>query len=317
MMQILHGMDALVICGGDGSLTGADIFRSEWPGLLDELVKTGTLTAEQIAPHKHLNIVGMVGSIDNDMSSTDATIGCYSALDRICSNINLIETTADSHQRAFVVEVMGRHCGWLANMAGNSCGADYIFIPEAPPKPGEWQKVLGDIVRSNRSKGKRTTMVIVSEGAILTTGEKLTCSEIKDFLANDLKLDARITNLGHIQRGGDPVYYDRALGTLQGCEAIKAVLSATPETPSPFIAIVENEIIARPLMDAVRLTQEVPKAIHNQDFAKVRSLRDPEFNEYLETFGILNSVDQPELLLPENEVFPPYMLRTELTVSSV
>jgi 6-phosphofructokinase 1 len=147
-------------------------------------------------------------------------------------------------------------------------------------------------------------MVIVAEGAILKDGSKLTCQEIKDFLSEKegLNLDTRITTLGHLQRGGDPVYYDRALGTLQGCEAVKALLSAAPDSPSPVIAIVENKILSRPLMEAVRLTQEVPDAIKNRDFHKLFELRDPEFLEYIKTFKFLNSVDQPQLLLPEHKV---------------
>jgi 6-phosphofructokinase 1 len=125
--MIVNGIDALIICGGDGSLTGADRFRAEWPSLLEELVSTGQLTEEQIAPYKSLNIVGLVGSIDNDLSGTDATIGCYSALARICEMVDYIEATASSHSRAFVIEVMGRHCGWLALMAGVATGADFIF----------------------------------------------------------------------------------------------------------------------------------------------------------------------------------------------
>ena len=93
---ITFGIDALVICGGDGSLTGADIFRGEWPGLLQELVSKQELTQEEIEPFKHLNIVGMVGSIDNDMSLTDATIGCYSSLSRICEMVDVIDSTASS-----------------------------------------------------------------------------------------------------------------------------------------------------------------------------------------------------------------------------
>lgn len=131
--MVLAGIDALVIIGGDGSLTGADVFRREWPGLLKELVETKELTQEQVGPFNHLNIVGMVGSIDNDMSRTDATIGCYSSLGRICEAVDYIDATAFSHQRAFVIEVMGRNCGWLALMAAVSTGADFVFIPEKPP----------------------------------------------------------------------------------------------------------------------------------------------------------------------------------------
>ena len=142
---VTTGIDALVICGGDGSLTGADILRDEWQGLLEELVQTNELAADEVEPFKHLNIVGMVGSIDNDMSLTDATIGCYSSLTRICEAVDCIDATASSHQRAFVIEVMGRHCGWLALMAGVSTGADFIFLPETPP--GEnWESQMCGIV---------------------------------------------------------------------------------------------------------------------------------------------------------------------------
>ena len=116
--MIKEGIDALVVCGGDGSLTGADVFRAEWPGLVSELRQTDKITEEQAAKHAHLKIVGLVGSIDNDMSMTDLTIGAPTALHRICESIDNINSTAYSHSRAFVLEVMGRHCGWLALMAG-------------------------------------------------------------------------------------------------------------------------------------------------------------------------------------------------------
>ena len=144
--MILHGIDALIICGGDGSLTGADRFRQEWPSLIEELVASGELTMEQVEPYKHLNIVGLVGSIDNDLSGTDATIGCYSALARICEMVDYIEATASSHSRAFVIEVMGRHCGWLALMAGVATGADFVFIPERP-WDHDWRKEMATVVR--------------------------------------------------------------------------------------------------------------------------------------------------------------------------
>jgi len=148
--MVKNGIDALVVCGGDGSLTGADLFRKEWPGLLEENVKKGDLTPEEVEPFATLNIVGLVGSIDNDMSSTDATIGCYSSLHRICGCVDSINDTAQSHQRAFIVEVMGRHCGWLALMAGISTGADFLFIPESPP--GEnWREEMSKIIKKVRS----------------------------------------------------------------------------------------------------------------------------------------------------------------------
>ena len=147
--MVKSGIDALVIIGGDGSLTGADKFRAEWPGLLKELVEMGQLTEEETKPVQCINIVGLVGSIDNDMSSTDATIGCYSSLGRICEAVDNIDSTALSHQRAFVIEVMGRHCGWLALMAGLSTGADFVFIPEKPPGE-DWQERMLKIIKKVR-----------------------------------------------------------------------------------------------------------------------------------------------------------------------
>ena len=143
--MVLRGIDALVVCGGDGSLTGADVFRQEWPGLLEELVSTGELSAAQVDPYRSLNIVGLVGSIDNDMSGTDATIGCYSSLTRICDAVDDVFDTAFSHQRGFVIEVMGRHCGWLALMAAISTGADWLFVPETPPREG-WEDDMCSII---------------------------------------------------------------------------------------------------------------------------------------------------------------------------
>lgn len=145
--MVLRGIDALVVCGGDGSLTGADLFRSEWPGLLDEVVQKGELTEEQVKLYRVLNIVGMVGSIDNDMSGTDATIGCYSSLTRICDAVDDVFDTAFSHQRGFVIEVMGRHCGWLALMSAISTGADWLFIPEMPPRDGWEDDMCANITR--------------------------------------------------------------------------------------------------------------------------------------------------------------------------
>jgi 6-phosphofructokinase 1 len=142
---VLKGINALIVCGGDGSLTGADIFRSEWPTLLSELVSTGELTDADVKPYMDFAIVGLVGSIDNDLSGTDATIGCHSSLERICGAIDAVFDTATSHQRAFVIEVMGWHCGWLALMAAISTGADWLFIPEMPPRDG-WQEDMCSVI---------------------------------------------------------------------------------------------------------------------------------------------------------------------------
>ena len=326
---VTRGINALVICGGDGSLTGADIFRDEWPGLLSELVRKGELKAVQIKPFRHLNIVGLVGSIDNDMASTDATIGAFSSLARICQAVDFIESTAFSHSRAFVIEVMGRHCGWLALMAGVSTGADYVFLPEHPPGV-DWEKRMCEIISKvfapsgqactgesgesgesgadvpfkHRNLGKRKTTVIVAEGAQDRQLNKICPNKVKDVLSTELGLDTRITTLGHVQRGGTASAYDRMLATLQGIEAVEAVLEATPETPTPMIAINENKIVRTPLMEAVKLTHDVADAIKAKDFEKAMQMRSDEFEEYYRAYMITTATDQQGALLPEDKVRP-------------
>lgn len=297
---IQAGIDALIVCGGDGSLTGADLFRAEWPSLIKELKDTNEITTEQYETYKHLNICGTVGSIDNDMATTDATIGCYSSLARICQAIDYIDATANSHSRAFVVEVMGRHCGWLALMAGIATSADYILIPEKPASSQDWKQQMCDIVKTHRDKGKRKTIVIVAEGAITVDLLPITCNEVKDVLV-DMGLDTRITTLGHVQRGGTAVAFDRIIATLQGVEAVEAVLDCTPETPSPLIAIDENKIVRKPLVDAVRITKSVAEAIKAKDFDRAMSLRDSEFVEHLNNFMAMNSANHNDPVLPPEQ----------------
>jgi 6-phosphofructokinase 1 len=297
---ITKGIDALIVIGGDGSLTGADIFRAEWGGLVEELVSKKELTEEEVKPFRHLNIVGLVGSIDNDLSMTDATIGCYTSLTRICEAVDSVDTTATSHQRAFIIEVMGRHCGWLALMAGVATGADFIFIPEKP-HPESWAKDMCQVISRHRAMGKRKTIVIIAEGAIDQNLNKITPGMVKDILSKEAGLDTRVTTLGHVQRGGTPCAYDRMLATLQGVDAVKAVLDCTPDTPSPVICMIENKIVRRPLVDAVAQTKEVAVAIHDKDFDKAMRLRDAEFKAYYRSYQITTANDRPELLLPENK----------------
>uniref|UniRef100_UPI00398F52EA ATP-dependent 6-phosphofructokinase, muscle type-like n=1 Tax=Pristiophorus japonicus TaxID=55135 RepID=UPI00398F52EA len=108
---VKRGITNLCVIGGDGSLTGANDFRKEWTGLLSDLIKQGRITEDEAKRSAYLNIVGLVGSIDNDFCGTDMTIGTDSALHRIMEVVDSITTTAQSHQRTFVLEVMGRHCG--------------------------------------------------------------------------------------------------------------------------------------------------------------------------------------------------------------
>jgi 6-phosphofructokinase 1 len=128
---------------------------------------------------------------------------------------------------------------------------------------------------------------------------------IKDLLADPkgLCLDTRITTLGHVQRGGDACAYDRMLSTLQGVEAVHAVLDATPETPTPFIAINENKITRKPLMQAVIDTKEVSKAIEARDFDRAMSLRDTEFSDFYRSYMTTTATDLDETMkLPSHKV---------------
>lgn len=294
---IKHGIDALAVCGGDGSLTGADRLRAEWPDHVATLKNNGTITEEEATRYAHLKIVGLVGSIDNDLAGTDLTIGAPTALARICEAVDSISSTAASHSRAFVVEVMGRHCGWLALMAGLATGADYCFIPEQPPQ-GEWEDEMCTVVEKHRDVGKRKTIVIVAEGAIDRNLKPIKADAIKDVLSNRLGLDTRVTTLGHTQRGGRPVAADRILATLQGVEAVNALLEATPQTPSYVITIRENKITRAPLMEAVAQTQQVAKSIEAKDFEAALSLRDPEFEECLRSFHFTSKVPEEDGHLP-------------------
>ncbi|CAG8891907.1 unnamed protein product [Penicillium egyptiacum] len=299
--MVLRGIDALVVCGGDGSLTGADVFRAEWPGLLADLIASGELSPEQVEPYKVLNIVGLVGSIDNDMSGTDATIGCYSSLTRICDAVDDVFDTAFSHQRGFVIEVMGRHCGWLALMSAISTGADWMFLPEMPPSDG-WEDDMCSVITKNRTeRGKRRTIVIVAEGAQDRHLNKVSSSKIKDILTDRLGLDTRVTILGHTQRGGAACAYDRWLSTLQGVEAVRAVLEMSPESPSPVITIRENKIMRTPLMEAVQATKDVTAKIDKKEFDEAMTLRDPEFKEYYNAYLTTATQDDPKLVVPEGK----------------
>lgn len=263
----------------------------------ESLPSAGDITQAQFERYAHLKIVGLVGSIDNDLAGTDLTIGAATALSRICEAVDSISSTAASHSRAFVVEVMGRHCGWLALMAGVATGADYCFIPEQPPH-GSWDDAMCDVLTKHKKAGKRKTIVIVAEGAIDKDLNAIKADDIKKVLEDRLGLDTRVTTLGHTQRGGRPVASDRILATLQGVEAVEALLEAKPETPSYVITIRENQVTRTPLMEAVKQTQLVAHKIETKDFDGALALRDPEFDECLRSFWYASKVADEEGKLP-------------------
>lgn len=274
---ILNGIDNLIVIGGDGSLTGANIFREEWPGLLKELVETGKVSQEIIERHPDLTIVGIVGSIDNDMCCTDMTIGADTALHRIVYAIDAISSTAASHQRSFVVEVMGRRCGYLALMAGLSTGADWVLIPESPPNLDQWEDKMCAVLRAGREAGRRDSIVIVAEGAIDRHGKEITSEYVKKVLEEKLGEDTRVTILGHVQRGGSPSAFDRNLSTLCGHEAVKAIASGDVRGQAWMIGIRGNRVSRSPLMGCVEETHQVNQAIKSQNFERAIQLRGGSF----------------------------------------
>uniref|UniRef100_A0A8C1DXT1 ATP-dependent 6-phosphofructokinase n=1 Tax=Cyprinus carpio carpio TaxID=630221 RepID=A0A8C1DXT1_CYPCA len=281
-----RGITNLCVCGGDGSLTGANIFRSEWSDLLSELVQQGRITDSLARQHTHLNIVGLVGSIDNDFCGTDMTIGADSALHRIMEVIDAISTTAQSHQRTFVLEVMGRHCGYLAVVSALASGADWLFIPEAPPEDG-WEDHMCTRLGESRSKGSRLNIVIIAEGAIDKHGQLISSSYVKDLVVQRLGYDTRVTVLGHVQRGGTPSAFDRVLSSKMGVEAVVALLEATPETSACVIGLSGNQAMRLPLMECVNMTKEVQKAMNEKRFEEAIQLRGKSFENNWNTYKLL------------------------------
>ncbi|XP_051050744.1 ATP-dependent 6-phosphofructokinase, platelet type isoform X2 [Phodopus roborovskii] len=277
------GITNLCVIGGDGSLTGANIFRKEWNGLLEELVQNGEIDKDAAQKHSYLNVVGMVGSIDNDFCGTDMTIGTDSALHRIIEVIDAIMTTAQSHQRTFVLEVMGRHCGYLALGSALACGADWVFLPESPPEEG-WEENMCLKLSENRAQKKRLNIIIVSEGAIDSQNRPISSEKIKELVVKQLGFDTRVTILGHVQRGGTPSAFDRILASRMGVEAVIALLEATPETPACVVSLRGNHAVRLPLVECVQLTQDVQKAMDERRFKDAVQLRGRSFEGNLKTY---------------------------------
>jgi 6-phosphofructokinase 1 len=277
------GIEGLVVIGGDGSLTGANLFRQEWPSLVAELAETGEITAEQAAAYPNLLIVGLVGSIDNDFYGTDMTIGTDSALHRITEAVDAITSTAASHQRTFVVKVMGRNCGYLALMGALACGADWVLIPESPPDVDNWQEVMAERLRAGRKAGRRDSIVILAEGARDRHGNYIGSSDVRAVLEERLGEDVRVTVLGHVQRGGRPSAFDRNLGTLLGHEAVKAIIEANPEDEPLQIGFRGNRLVRLPLMECVQKTHAVAEAIAAKDYKKAMELRSSSFTDAFRT----------------------------------
>jgi len=280
---ISNGIDGLIVIGGDGTLTGTSVFRKEWPSLVSALVESGKITADMAKLYPNLSIVGLVGSIDNDFYGTDMTIGADSALHRITEAVDAITSTAASHQRAFVVKVMGRNCGYLAMMSALATGADWVLIPESPPDVDDWKKVMADRLLAGRKAGRRDSIVILAEGAQDRDGNYIGSSDVQQALEEQLGEEVRITVLGHVQRGGRPSAFDRTLGTLMGYEAVQTLLAAEPEDEPVVIGFKNNRMIRLPLTESTEKTLAVSNAIAAKDYEKAMDMRSSSFIDAFRT----------------------------------
>lgn len=213
-----RGIGALVVIGGNGSQSGANALSL-----------------------MGFPVVGVASTIDNDLSGTDVTIGVTTAIDVALESIDRLKVTAASHQRAFLVEVMGRKCGYLALMAGLAGGADSIVIPEQEVDP----ETVAEDLRGAYASGKAHAIVVVAEGAD-NNAERM----VEYFQRHHERLgfDLRVTKLGHIQRGGAPGAYDRLLGTLFGAAAIE---NLAQDAHGVLVGMVKGEVATTPLSEVV------------------------------------------------------------------
>ncbi len=289
-----RGIDRLVVIGGDGSLTGANLFRQEWPGLVAELAAQGEVDADAAARHPQLAIVGLVGSIDNDFTGTDMTIGADTALQRITTALDQLGSTAASHQRTFVVEVMGRHCGYLALMAALAGTAHWVFLPEYPPDTDDWENQMCEVLAAGRAAGRRHSTVIVAEGARDRNGNPITSERVRQVLEAHLHEEVRVSILGHIQRGGAPSAFDRWMSTLLGHAAVEHLLASKPEDEPQVIGLRYNRITHLPLMECVEQTRAVATAIGAHDYERAMDLRGGSFKEQFRTLRtLIQTVPKP------------------------
>ena len=249
------GFDALVAIGGEDTL-----------GVANKLMKEG----------KGLNIVGVPKTIDNDLSATDFTFGFDTAVNIATEAIDRLRTTAESHHRVMIVEVMGRHAGWIGLYSGIAGGADMILLPEEPVDIDDVCNVLKDV----KARGRQYAMIVVSEGATFKEGQFAKQKEqldsfghvrlggIGEMLAGEIekriKFETRVTVLGHLQRGGRPSTFDRVLGTRFGVKAMELVLEGKF---GQMVSLSGNEIKSVALDAGVGVLKTVDKKFF--DMAKI------------------------------------------------
>ena len=231
------GIDALVVIGGDGSLTGAGIFAEEY----------------------NVPIVGLPGTIDNDLGGTDSTIGYDTALNTIVEAVDKLRDTASSHERLFFVEVMGHTAGYLAMNSAIATGSEAAIIPEMETEVDQ----LAELINHGFRKSKNSAIVIVAENP-KTGGATALAERVKKEFP---QYDARVTILGHIQRGGSPTAVDRILASRMGEAAIEAFLD---EQRNVMIGIQNGKIAYVPFAKATMHNKGIDR--NSLDLVKILSI---------------------------------------------
>ncbi len=281
-----QGITGLVVIGGDGSLSGALALGNEWQELIAELAAEGKLALPEGETPPPLRVVGLPGSIDNDLFGTDISIGADTALQTIISAVDQLESTADSHQRTFIVEVMGRNCGYLALTSALASGGHWVLIPEEEMDPRWHQKMVRSLQRG-RDEGRRHVTVLVAEGARHPDGLLIRAETIQQILQKQMNVDARVTVLGHVQRGGAASAYDRILASRLGVAAIDHLLDVPADAPPCMIGMVNNTPTPTALDEVISKSQAVGRAIEEGDYETALSLRGSSFRDQLNLLKIL------------------------------
>jgi 6-phosphofructokinase 1 len=286
------GIQGLVVIGGDGSLAGALALYSEWPDHLRALAAEGMIDLERLGGPSGsptpLRIAGLPGSIDNDLFGTDTSIGADTALNTIVEAIDRLSSTADSHGRTFVVEVMGRRCGYLAVMSAVATGADWVLIPEAE-LDARWHYRMVEALQRGREAGRRHDIILFAEGARHSDGLPIRAETITEILKARMGVEARVTVLGHVQRGGPPTAQERVTASRLGQAAVEYL--AGPDPAPVMIGLVGNRCSATPLEEVVSTSQAINSEIDLGHFEQALMLRGRDFSDAL---GLLQTLTRAE-----------------------
>jgi len=233
-----------------------------------------------------LAVVGLPGSIDNDIYGSDMSIGVDTALHRIVTAADQLASTASAHHRTFIMEVMGRHCGYLALAGAVASGAHWVLIPEQELDPRWHQKMIASLKRG-ADAGRRHNIIIVAEGARHPDGLPLNTNTIKNVLDRRLGIEARVTVLGHVQRGGAPSAFDRVLSTRLGAAAVENLLAYGANEPPRMLGVVNNQVHATSLVEVVEKSREVGEKVDEGDYESALELRGLSFQDQLDLLELL------------------------------